>query len=92
MVPGTFIFDRCRSLLGFSFDLTPLTRKDGYRVETAKYDFYINVCAAVSSGSCRSGAGACQVAKRQVSAFSSGVSGGVLGDGHFVQDQACSLH
>ncbi|KAM7135316.1 cation-independent mannose-6-phosphate receptor isoform 2-T2 [Molossus nigricans] len=73
--------DNCTVLdtqAGFSFDLSPLTRKDGYRVETAKYDFYINVCAAVSLGSCRPGAGACQVAKSDKKAWSLGQSNAKL--------------
>lgn len=57
----------CCFSVGFSFDLSPLTKKDGYKVETAKYDFYINVCAAVTMGACQPGSGACQVARRQVS-------------------------
>lgn len=63
------------SLSGFSFDLSPLTKKDGsYKVETEKYDFYINVCAAVSGAGCQPGSGACQVAKRQVTLPSYGCS------------------
>ncbi|KAF7462368.1 cation-independent mannose-6-phosphate receptor [Marmota monax] len=57
------VFD---SQAGFSFNLSPLTKKNGaYKVETAEYDFYINVCGAVSEDSCQPDAGACQVAKRQ---------------------------
>jgi hypothetical protein len=53
--------------LGFSFDLSPLTKKNGaYKVGTEKYDFYINVCGAVSMDFCQTDSGACQVAKRQV--------------------------
>lgn len=52
------------SSAGFSFDLSPLTKKDGYKVETEKYDFYINVCAALALGPCSPGSGACQVSKR----------------------------
>ncbi|ELK09957.1 Cation-independent mannose-6-phosphate receptor [Pteropus alecto] len=66
------VFD---SQAGFSFDLSPLTKKDGsYKVETEKYDFYINVCAAVSGSFCQPGSGACQVAKRQVALPSYGCS------------------
>ena len=55
------------SVLGFSFDLSPLTKKNGaYKVETEKYDFYINVCGPVSMDPCQPNSGACQVAKRQV--------------------------
>lgn len=54
-------------VLGFSFDLTPLTKKNGaYKVGTEKYDFYINVCGPVSVQPCQPNSGACQVAKRQV--------------------------
>lgn len=54
-------------VLGFSFDLSPLTKKnDAYKVETEKYDFYINVCGPVSMDPCQPNSGACQVAKRQV--------------------------
>ncbi|KAF5914863.1 hypothetical protein HPG69_010929 [Diceros bicornis minor] len=64
------VFD---SQAGFSFDLSPLTKKNGsYKVETEKYDFYINVCGAVSGPSCQPDAGSCQVAKRQVMIFSYG--------------------
>lgn len=49
---------------GFSFDLSLLTKKNGaYKVETDKYDFYINVCGPVSVNLCQSNSGACQVAK-----------------------------
>ncbi|XP_022416368.1 cation-independent mannose-6-phosphate receptor [Delphinapterus leucas] len=55
------VFD---SQAGFSFDLSPLTKKNGaYKVETEKYEFYINVCGAVSVGSCQLDSGACQVSK-----------------------------
>lgn len=56
---------------GFSFDLSLLTKKNGaYKVETDKYDFYINVCGPVSVNLCQSNSGACQVAKRQVNSDS----------------------
>ncbi|MBZ3890423.1 Cation-independent mannose-6-phosphate receptor, partial [Sciurus carolinensis] len=52
------VFD---SQAGFSFNLSPLTKKNGaYKVETDKYDFYINVCGAVSAEPCQPDAGACQ--------------------------------
>lgn len=52
---------------GFSFDLSSLRKKNGsYKVETDKYEFYINVCGPVTAGACQAGWGACQVAKRQV--------------------------
>jgi hypothetical protein len=57
----------CLCYSGFSFDLSLLTKKNGaYKVETEKYDFYINVCGPVSMDPCQSNSGACQVAKRQV--------------------------
>uniref|UniRef100_G1PEY2 Cation-independent mannose-6-phosphate receptor n=1 Tax=Myotis lucifugus TaxID=59463 RepID=G1PEY2_MYOLU len=73
--------DNCTVLdsqAGFSFDLSPLTKKDGYKVETAKYDFYINVCAAVTMGACQPGSGACQVARRQGQAWNLGQSNAKL--------------
>ena len=79
------------SSAGFSFDLSPLTKKDGYKVETEKYDFYINVCAPLSLGSCQPGSGACQVSKRQATACGYGFSLGVSGSRCLSQDQACSL-
>nr|XP_019605252.1 PREDICTED: cation-independent mannose-6-phosphate receptor [Rhinolophus sinicus] len=69
------VFD---SQAGFSFDLSPLTKKDGYKVETEKYDFYINVCAAVSVDSCQLGSGACQVAKSDKKAWNLGLSNAKL--------------
>ena len=64
--------DGLDSFLGFSFDLSPLTKKHGaYKVETEKYEFYINVCGAVSVDFCQLGSGACQVSKRQVTVSSS---------------------
>lgn len=65
-------WDGLDSFLGFSFDLSPLTKKNGaYKVETEKYEFYINVCGAVSVGSCQPDSGACQMSKRQVTVPSS---------------------
>ncbi|XP_019519312.1 PREDICTED: cation-independent mannose-6-phosphate receptor [Hipposideros armiger] len=69
------VFD---SQAGFSFDLSPLTKKDGYKVQTEKYDFYINVCAAVSVDSCQPGSGACQVAKSDKKAWNLGLSNAKL--------------
>lgn len=55
------------SHVGFSFDLSPLTKTNGaYKVETEKYEFYINVCGAVSASACQPDSGACKVSKRQV--------------------------
>ncbi|XP_037673819.1 cation-independent mannose-6-phosphate receptor [Choloepus didactylus] len=71
------VFD---SQAGFSFDLSPLTKKNGaYRVETEKYDFYINVCGSVSVDSCPSNSGACQVAaKSEKKAWNLGLSSAKL--------------
>ncbi|XP_014444729.1 cation-independent mannose-6-phosphate receptor [Tupaia chinensis] len=66
------VFD---SQAGFSFDLSLLTKKNGaYRVETEKYDFYINVCGPVSASPCPPDAGACQVAKSDRKAWNLGLS------------------
>ncbi|XP_066228988.1 cation-independent mannose-6-phosphate receptor isoform X1 [Saccopteryx leptura] len=62
----------------FSFDLSPLTKKDGYKVETEKYDFYINVCAAVLGGPCQPGSGACQVARSDKKVWNLGRSNSKL--------------
>ncbi|XP_053769591.1 cation-independent mannose-6-phosphate receptor [Desmodus rotundus] len=73
--------DNCTVLdaqAGFSFDLSPLTKKDGYKVETEKYDFYINVCAPLSLGSCQPGSGACQVSKSDNKAWNLGQSNAKL--------------
>ncbi|XP_044616685.2 cation-independent mannose-6-phosphate receptor [Equus asinus] len=70
------VFD---SQAGFSFDLSPLTKKNGdYKVETEKYDFYINVCGAVSTASCQPTAGACQVAKSDKKSWNLGLSNAKL--------------
>ncbi|XP_077611202.1 cation-independent mannose-6-phosphate receptor [Crocuta crocuta] len=70
------VFD---SQAGFSFDLSPLTKKNGaYKVETKKYDFYINVCGAVSVSSCQPGSGACQVSKSDNKAWNLGLSNAKL--------------
>lgn len=54
--------DNCRvsdTLAGFSFDLSPLTLKQGtYQVNTTQYEFYLNVCGNVSM--CTGNSGACQ--------------------------------
>ncbi|XP_015354170.2 cation-independent mannose-6-phosphate receptor [Marmota marmota marmota] len=70
------VFD---SQAGFSFNLSPLTKKNGaYKVETAEYDFYINVCGAVSEDSCQPDAGACQVAKSDKKSWNLGLSNAKL--------------
>ncbi|XP_008584980.1 PREDICTED: cation-independent mannose-6-phosphate receptor [Galeopterus variegatus] len=64
---------------GFSFDLSPLTKKNGaYKVETTKYDFYVNVCGAVSVDSCQPDSGACQVAKSDKKTWNLGLSNAKL--------------
>nr|XP_060473234.1 cation-independent mannose-6-phosphate receptor [Panthera onca] len=70
------VFD---SQAGFSFDLSPLTKKNGaYKVETEKYDFYINVCGAVSVSFCQPDSGACQVSKSDNKAWNLGLSNAKL--------------
>uniref|UniRef100_A0A5F9C0Z7 Cation-independent mannose-6-phosphate receptor n=1 Tax=Oryctolagus cuniculus TaxID=9986 RepID=A0A5F9C0Z7_RABIT len=67
------------SQAGFSFNLSPLTKRNGaYRVETAKYDFYINVCGPVAAASCPPDAGACQVSKSDRKSWNLGVSNAKL--------------
>lgn len=55
------------SVLGFSFDLSPLTKKNGhYTVNTEEYLFYINVCGSVPNELCHTQSAACQVTQRWV--------------------------
>uniref|UniRef100_A0A8C5VW34 Cation-independent mannose-6-phosphate receptor n=1 Tax=Microcebus murinus TaxID=30608 RepID=A0A8C5VW34_MICMU len=49
-----------------------------YKVETRKYDFYINVCGPVSAGSCQPGSGACQVARSDKKTWNLGQSNAKL--------------
>ncbi|KAM4866079.1 cation-independent mannose-6-phosphate receptor isoform 2-T3 [Thomomys bottae] len=64
---------------GFSFDLSPLTKKnDAYKVDTDKYEFYINVCGAVPVNLCHSDSGACQVAKSDRKFWNLGLSNAKL--------------
>ncbi|XP_055982014.1 cation-independent mannose-6-phosphate receptor isoform X3 [Sorex fumeus] len=64
---------------GFSFDLSSLKKKNGsYKVETSKYDFYINVCGPVTAGACQAGWGACQVAKNEKKVWNLGMSNSKL--------------
>ncbi|KAM9666055.1 cation-independent mannose-6-phosphate receptor [Trichechus inunguis] len=64
---------------GFSFDLLLLTKKNGsYRVETEKYDFYINVCGSVTVDSCEANSGACQISKSDKKAWNLGLSNAKL--------------
>uniref|UniRef100_A0A8C4YSS2 Insulin like growth factor 2 receptor n=1 Tax=Gopherus evgoodei TaxID=1825980 RepID=A0A8C4YSS2_9SAUR len=67
--------DNCRvsdAQAGFSFDLSPLTKRSGsYVINTTDYDFYINICSSVPEEHCLlKSAAACQVAKKQVSSVS----------------------
>ncbi|XP_072218868.1 cation-independent mannose-6-phosphate receptor isoform X2 [Leuresthes tenuis] len=50
---------------GFFFDLSPLTKPDGsfYNLTNGNYNYYINVCGPVKTGTCPEKAGACQVEK-----------------------------
>ncbi|XP_071323597.1 cation-independent mannose-6-phosphate receptor isoform X2 [Trachinotus anak] len=49
---------------GFSFNLSPLTKHDGYyNLTNGHYDYYINVCGPVKASNCPQKAGACQVEK-----------------------------
>lgn len=55
------------SWLGFSFDLSPLVKKNGhYLVNTTEYLFYINVCGSVPDELCHTKSAACQVTERWV--------------------------
>nr|2KVA_A Chain A, Cation-independent mannose-6-phosphate receptor [Bos taurus]2KVB_A Chain A, Cation-independent mannose-6-phosphate receptor [Bos taurus] len=69
------VFD---SQAGFSFDLTPLTKKDAYKVETDKYEFHINVCGPVSVGACPPDSGACQVSRSDRKSWNLGRSNAKL--------------
>ncbi|CAM5101789.1 unnamed protein product [Eretmochelys imbricata] len=69
--------DNCRvsdAQAEFSFDLSPLTKKSGsYIVNTADYDFYINICGSVSEELCQpKSAAACQVSKNKEHTWSLG--------------------
>ncbi|XP_053447080.1 cation-independent mannose-6-phosphate receptor [Nycticebus coucang] len=70
------VFD---SQAGFSFDLSPLTKKTGaYKVETKQYEYYINVCGALSVDSCQPDSGACQISKSDKRTWNLGLSNGKL--------------
>ncbi|KAM4694239.1 cation-independent mannose-6-phosphate receptor [Discoglossus pictus] len=59
----------------FSFDLSPLTKKDGsYIVTGDSYDFSINVCGNVQEPQCGSNSGACQMTKTKSDHWNLGVS------------------
>uniref|UniRef100_A0A4X2LI69 Cation-independent mannose-6-phosphate receptor n=1 Tax=Vombatus ursinus TaxID=29139 RepID=A0A4X2LI69_VOMUR len=74
----TIITLKCKP--GFSFDLSPLTKKNGdYSVGTDDYNFYINVCDAVSHQDiCQSNSGACQVEKSQMKVWNLGMNSSAL--------------
>ncbi|XP_023555112.1 cation-independent mannose-6-phosphate receptor [Octodon degus] len=70
------VFD---SQAGFYFDLSPLMKKNGaYKVETVKYEFYINVCGPVSVPNCPPDSGACQMSKSDKTLWNLGLSNGKL--------------
>ncbi|KAJ8270708.1 hypothetical protein GJAV_G00118320 [Gymnothorax javanicus] len=49
-------------LAGFSFDLSPLTKKDiPYNMSSGGYHYFLNVCGGVTTDGCPDKAGACQV-------------------------------
>ncbi|CAH2252953.1 cation-independent mannose-6-phosphate receptor [Pelobates cultripes] len=59
---------------GFSFDLSPLTKKSGsYSVTTDDYEFSINVCGNVTETLCEDNAGVCQVTKSKDNHWNLGV-------------------
>ncbi|XP_075410409.1 cation-independent mannose-6-phosphate receptor isoform X1 [Tenrec ecaudatus] len=67
------------SQAGFSFDLSPLMRKNGaYTVETEKYEFYLNVCGPVTMDSCDLNSGACQLSKSDKKSWNLGLSNAKL--------------
>ncbi|MEE6475517.1 hypothetical protein FKM82_010780, partial [Ascaphus truei] len=69
--------DDCRvsdSQAGISFDLSPLTKKNGsYSAVTDGYDFYINVCGNVTEPQCGENSGACQMSKTKDQSWNLGV-------------------
>nr|XP_014346456.1 PREDICTED: cation-independent mannose-6-phosphate receptor [Latimeria chalumnae] len=73
--------DNCRvsdPQAGFSFDLSPLTKKDGsYKIESS-YDFYINVCNSTSGTKCENNVGACQVERNGDKVWSLGIANSKL--------------
>ncbi|KAM4770926.1 cation-independent mannose-6-phosphate receptor [Rhinophrynus dorsalis] len=59
---------------GFSYDLSPLTKKSGsYSITTDNYDFHINVCGSVSEPECGENSGACQTTKSKDNHWNLGV-------------------
>ncbi|XP_053316140.1 cation-independent mannose-6-phosphate receptor [Spea bombifrons] len=70
------VFD---SQAGFSFDLSPLTKKSGnYIISAADYDFYINVCGSVIQAPCEDNSGICQIAKTKDNHWNLGVANSKL--------------
>ncbi|XP_056150610.1 cation-independent mannose-6-phosphate receptor [Lampris incognitus] len=70
--------DKCKvedRQAGFSFDLSPLSKLNGgfYNLTSGVYDYYINVCGAVTAAKCPPNAGACQV-DRSLNSWSLGGS------------------
>ncbi|OXB70385.1 UNVERIFIED_CONTAM: hypothetical protein H355_002798, partial [Colinus virginianus] len=59
---------------GYSFDLLPLSKKDGhYVVNASEYLFYINVCGSVPDELCHTQSAACQVTQRKDQFWSLGL-------------------
>ncbi|XP_062428306.1 cation-independent mannose-6-phosphate receptor isoform X2 [Rhea pennata] len=69
--------DNCQvsdSQAGFSFDLSPLSKKNGhYVVNTTEYLFYINVCDHVPEELCHTKSAACQVTQSKNQSWSLGL-------------------
>ncbi|XP_030627174.1 cation-independent mannose-6-phosphate receptor [Chanos chanos] len=66
--------------LGFSFDLTPLSKADGgsYNLSSDDYTYFINVCGNVKAAKCPENAGACQTDKSGAHSWSLGESNSKL--------------
>nr|XP_013042229.2 cation-independent mannose-6-phosphate receptor isoform X1 [Anser cygnoides] len=59
---------------GFSFDLSPLAKKNGYYiVNTSEYLFYINICGSVPVELCHTQSAACQVTQNKNQFWSLGL-------------------
>ncbi|XP_074023125.1 cation-independent mannose-6-phosphate receptor [Numenius arquata] len=59
---------------GFSFDLSPLAKKNGYYVvNTTEYLFYINICGSVPDELCHTQSAACQVTQSKDQSWSLGL-------------------
>uniref|UniRef100_A0A8B9QJA1 Insulin like growth factor 2 receptor n=1 Tax=Apteryx owenii TaxID=8824 RepID=A0A8B9QJA1_APTOW len=69
--------DNCQvsdSQAGFSFDLSPLAKKNGhYVVNTTEYLFYINICGSVPEELCHTKSAACQVTQSKDQSWSLGL-------------------